>query len=143
MADNLPDIENWRIDPNQYLGHDFEDFQNTLQAFSLTSPKGYLMMKSEVAKKLKRDAIRNLYNTMFTVFQKGLDGNGRPLFVIDGEVRLPRYPLGHTNEFVLSASETMDSILKKMLEILMPERYTQLTAASLGKIGNSAILDNH
>ena len=143
MTDTLPDIENWRIDPNQYLGHDFEDFQNILQAFSLTSPKGYLMMKSEVAKKLKRDAIRNLYNTMFTVFQKGLDGSGRPLFVIDGEVRQPRYPLGHTNEFVLSASETMDSILKKMLEILMPERYTQLTAASLGKIGNSAILDNN
>ena len=54
MADNLPDVENWRIDPNQYLGHDFEDFQNILQAFSLTSPKGYLMMKSEVAKKLKQ-----------------------------------------------------------------------------------------
>ena len=143
MADTLPDIENFRIDPNQYLGHDFEDFQNILQAFSLTSPKGYLMMKSEVAKKLKRDAIRNLYNTMFTVFQKGLDSNGRPLFVIDGEVRQPRYPLGHTNEFVLSASETMDSILAKMLEILMPRRYTELTEKSLGKIGNSAILDNN
>ena len=142
MADNLPDVENFRIDPNQYLGHDFEDFQNILQAFSLTSPKGYLMMKSEVAKKLKRDAIRNLYNTMFTVFQKGLDSNGRPLFIIDGQVQQPKYPLGHTNEFVLSASTTMDSILKKMLEILMPERYTQLTEASLGKIGNSAILDN-
>ena len=50
MADTLPDIENFRIDPNKYLGHDFEDFQNILQAFSLTSPKGYLMMKSEVAK---------------------------------------------------------------------------------------------
>ena len=32
-------------------------------------------MISEVSKKLKRDAIRNLYNTMFTVFQKGLDKN--------------------------------------------------------------------
>ena len=79
---------------------------------------------------------------MFTVFQKGLDGSGRPLFVIDGQVQQPWFPLGHTNEFVLSASETMDSILKKMLEILMPERYTQLTEASLGKIGNSAILDS-
>ena len=68
-----------------------------------------------IAKKLKRDAIRNLYNTMFSVFQKGIDGNGRPLFVIDGEVRQPRYPLGHSNEFILSASETMDSILAKML----------------------------
>ena len=67
MADTLPDIENFRIDPNQYLGHDFEDFQNILQAFSLTSPKGYLMMKSEVAKKLKRDAIRNLFS-MSSVF---------------------------------------------------------------------------
>ena len=143
MADTLPDVENFRIDPNQYLGHDFEDFQNILQAYSLTSPKGYLMMKSEVSKKLKRDAIRNLYNTMFTVFQKGLDGNGRPLFVIDGQVQQPKYPLGHTNSFVLSASETMDSILAKMLEILMPERYTQLTEKSLGKIGNSAILDNN
>ena len=90
------------------------------------------MMKSEVSKKLKRDAIRNLYNTMFTVFQKGLDGNGRPLFVIDGQVQQPKYPLGHTNSFVLSASETMDSILAKMLEILMPERYTQLTEKSSG-----------
>ena len=143
MADNLPDVENWRIDPNQYLGHDFEDFQNIVQAFSLTSPKGYLLMKNDVAKRLKRDAIRNLYNTMFSVFQKGIDGNGRPLFVIDGEVRQPRYPLGHTNEFVLSASETMDSILAKMLEILMPRRYTELTEKSLGKIGNSAILDNN
>ena len=143
MTDTLPDIENWRIDPNQYLGHDFEDFQNILQAYSLTSPKGYLMMKSEVSKKLKRDAIRNLYNTMFTVFQKGLDSNGRPLFVIDGQVQAPKYPLGHTNEFVLSASETMDSILAKMLEILMPRRYTELTEKSLGKIGNSAILDNN
>ena len=142
MADNLPDPENFRIDPNQYLGHDFEDFQNNLQAFSLTNPKGYLQMKTEVGKKLKRDAIRNLYNTMFTVFQKGLDSNGRPLFIVDGQALQVKYPLGHTNEFVLSASQTMDSILKKMLEILMPERYTQLTTASLGKIGNSAILDD-
>ena len=53
MADTLPDIENFRIDPNQYLGHDFEDFQNILQAYSLTSPKVdlnhlYLLLISDI-----------------------------------------------------------------------------------------------
>ena len=143
MAESLPDPENFRIDPNQYLGHDFEDFLNQIQAFSLVNPKGYLQMKNDVSKRLKRDAIKNLYNTMFNVFQKGVDGTGRPLFVVDNQAINPKFPLGHTNEFILSASQTMDNILKKQLDILLPDRFSQLTTASLGKIGNSQILDNN
>ena len=143
MADSLPDPENFRIDPNQYLGHDFEDFLNQIQAFLLVNPKGFLQMKNDVSKRLKRDAIKNLYNTIFSVFQKGVDGNGRPLFVVDNQAINPKYPLGHTIEFILSASQTMDNILKKQLDILLPDRFSQLTTASLGKIGNSQILDNN
>lgn len=143
MADNYPAIENFRIDPNQYLGHDYEDYLNQIKAMSLVDPKGYINLRNDVARKLKRDAVKNLYNTMFDVLQKGVDGNNRPLFIVENKAIVPRYMLGQTNEFVLSASETMDNFLKELLQIVLPREYTQLTEKSLGKLGNSSILNNN
>ena len=140
MAEGFADPMNFKIDPNQWLGHEYESYLNKIKAFSLVDPKGYLMLMDETERKIKRDVVKNLYEVMFNILQLGIDSNGRPLFIIDNKPLNPKYMLQETNEFILSASQTIDNFLKHLLDLVLPERYTQLTEKSLGKLGNANIM---
>ena len=130
---------NYRVDPNNFLGHDYEDYLGQMYTLAITKPTEYQALRQHVIRTVRRDVIGNLYNQFFNALSKGKTLNGKELFNGTAADYQPKYPEHKINDFCLSASEDVDAILKKLIDLLIPTQMNEVLGDKLQKIGTASL----
>lgn len=130
----------FRIDVNAYLGHNYNLFRDKLFSLAIGSPSQYFSLREEVVKKVKEQAVKNLYETIFDIMVHGeVDGAAIEVAGVDFEF-VPNVPPQKVNEMSLSAAKTLDKILDDILEIICPLDYKSIASKRLSMHGEATTI---
>jgi hypothetical protein len=110
---------NFAVLPANYLGHEYASFKNALYKLALTEPAKYFTLREQVLQSVQKDAINQIYTTIFNLLNDGKDGKGVPLFNVLSQQRVA-YPQQKINEISLGFSATLDEMVQEVVELLMP-----------------------
>ena len=121
----------FKVDPNNFLGHNYEDFLSQMYALALSKPNDYFELRRRIIEKVKRDAIGKLYDNFYSVLTEGTSG-GASLFATQGSIK-PKYPEQKVNDFCLSAAATLDEILNDLVNIIIPDKVNEILGDKIGK----------
>jgi len=148
MADDF----NFKINPADYLGSDYEAFKTDMLELAISSPKDYFALRKIVLKRVKTQAVQDQYNIYYSLLTAGVAYNeikeggtptvaaGKNISGLDGSNFIPKMPKQLVNEFALKAAKTIESIADEAVEMLLPMNYRKIaegreiskTAANLG-----------
>ena len=143
--------QNFKVNVNNYLAHEYNEFKNDLYRLALTNPDKYFEIRKNLLRKVEYDAVGGLYNSFYSALVDGVAQDGSPLFPIgqssgglfsaSGSTNVkPSYPQQKVNQFCLDASSTLNEIIQELVEMLMPIDYNTLMNKRLANIGNAKTL---
>ena len=111
---------NWKVNVSDYMGHKYEQYKNRLNAKALIKPSAYYDTQSEVITKLNESIAKGIYEIFYNLLTTGKLPDGSFL-KIDGETLQPSWPAQAATTFALDASNEIDSIITKCVEIILPK----------------------
>jgi len=121
--------ENFKIETDDYLSYNYDEYRNSLYALALTKPSDYFTLRSTVLAAVKKKAVANVYETFFNVLSKGIVENNAMLETV--RAGGPAYPKQLVTKIALKAARTLDSILNEVIEIILPQDYKTLANLSM------------
>lgn len=126
------DTQNFKINTDNYLGFEHEEYLSDLQALALSNPSEYYQIRRAVLSALKKGIIKEVFNTYYTLLTKGEVGSERPFESTNFKSK-PNYPAQKASEFALGASKTINGILDDALEIILPANHIDVAHKRLLK----------
>ena len=132
--------QNFKLDTTNYLGIEHTTFKNDLMQLALTDPAKYFELRKEVLESVKTKAISNLYDTIYSVLTEGdvsTGGSSAAGNAAAAALFKPKYPKQKVTEIALSAAQTMDGIIDKVIEIVLPIDFNELAKQRLARKGES------
>ena len=147
MADDF----NFKINPADYLGSDYEAFKTDMLELAISKPSEYFALRKIVLKRVKTQAVQDQYNIYYSLLTAGVAYNevkeGSNVIVpasknisgVEGAF-VPKMPKQLVNEFALKAAKTIEAIADEAVEMLLPMNYRKIaegreiskTASNLG-----------
>ena len=141
--------ENFKIDPSNYLGLEYNSFRTKLYKLALTNTEKYFEIRENLIKKMELDAIGNLYDSFHNALTKGVANDGSPLFPIGSTSGMfgssstvnvaPNFPSQKVAQLCLDASATLNELIESVISILMPENFETIMTKKLADIGNAKV----
>ena len=128
---------NFAVDPSNYLGHNYSSFKNGLYKLALTNPSAYYDLREKVLQSVKKDAINEIYKTVFNLLSEGKDKNGNVLFSILSQPKVS-YPSQKINEVSLGFSATLDEMVQEIVELLIPVDFNTIVNKKLASMPTTA-----
>jgi len=151
MADDF----NFKINPADYLGSDYEAFKTDMLELAISKPSDYFNLRKTILKRVKTQAVQDQYNIYYSLLTAGVAYNEIKeggVKVIDGGKNIfdnaaagvspftPKMPKQLVNEFALKAAKTIEAIADEAVEMLLPMNYRKIaegreiskTASNLG-----------
>ena len=123
--------DNFKVDPNNYLGHQYESYLSKMYTLALSKPTEYLALRETVREKVKRAAVETIYKEYYSILTKGELANQTSIY---GSVRYtPAYPQQKVNDFCLSAAASLNEILDDLCEIIIPDKMNEIMGDKIGK----------
>ena len=123
--------DNFKVDPNNYLGHQYESYLSKMYTLALSKPTEYLALRETVREKVKRAAVETIYKEYYSILTKGELVNQTSIY---GSVRYtPAYPQQKVNDFCLSAAASLNEILDDLCEIIIPDKMNEIMGDKIGK----------
>jgi hypothetical protein len=135
----MSSVSTFKVDPNDFLAHCYQDYLSEVYALALSKPTDYFTIRKNVVKAVKRDAIKGLYDTFFEVLTKGKVNGDTLIKNSNGEAIEPKYPEQDVNEVCLSAAATLDKICEDVVNIILPRNINDILSDKLSKQGKSTI----
>jgi len=127
---------NFNILPSDYLGHEHEQFKQSLMELALSEPKKYFELRKDVLRCVKTQAVNDVYATYYHMLTTGSskDTLHRLLYNPTSNTTLPSdaylanqfkpcVPMQKVNEFALKAAKTLDAIAEEAVEMILPADY--------------------
>ena len=115
------------IDTGDYLGIKYQSFKDDLLSLALAQPSEYFKLRKQVLKKVKQDALEQVFNLYYNLLTKGRNfDDSAPITAEFEDIFKPNYPKQLTAQFALGASKTIDKIVEDAIEILLPKDYKSL-----------------
>ena len=111
---------NFEVNTSNYLGYDYQSWQRKQYANALKDPSKYAQMREDVISSMRNDAVRDVYQTISLALTKGLSKQNQ--FLCDP----PCYPDQLVAELALEGSQTMERIMQKCVDIIIPRDYQDL-----------------
>jgi len=131
--------EIFRIDANQYLGHSFESYRDYLFSLAISDPSKYFKIREAVVTHVKREAVKNLYQTLFNTLIYGKKTGPTGAWISQDLQKEPQVPSAKVNEICLSAAKTLDHILDEVLDLIVPLDYKTIATRRLTLQGEANI----
>jgi len=123
--------DNFKVDPNNYLGHQYESYLSKMYTLALSRPTEYLALRETVREKVKRAAVETIYKEYYSILTKGELVNQTSIY---GSVRYtPAYPQQKVNDFCLSAAASLNEILDDLCEKIIPDKMNEIMGDKIGK----------
>jgi transcription termination factor Rho len=137
MATTTPEkYTNFRVNASQYLGLSYQEYCNDLYAMAISNPEAYFKMRKEVLKAVKQDAIGKMYDVFYDILVNGTVNNAHVLNNGTDDLE-PQYPEQKVSEIALSASNTLDNILNRVIELILPIDYKDIALKRIGERAQS------
>ena len=142
--------DNFKIDPANYLGLEYNSFRTKLYKLALTNTEKYFEIRENLIKKMELDAIGGLYDSFHNALTKGVANDGSPLFPIGSNSGglfggsstvnvAPNFPSQKVAQLCLDASATLNELIESVISILMPENFETIMTKKLADIGNAKV----
>jgi hypothetical protein len=123
--------DNFRVDPNNYLGHQYESYLSKMYTLALSRPTDYLALRETVREKVKRAAVETIYKEYYSILTQGKLASGASVY---GSTQYtPAYPQQKVNDFCLSAAASLNEILDDLCEIIIPDKMNEIMGDKIGK----------
>ena len=101
-------------------------------AAAMTTPSEYYDMQYEVIDKLNVAIGQKIYKDLFLLLTKGKLPNGTQLTI--GSQRLnPAFPSQTAADFCIEAGNTINEIIRKATEIILPESHLDIAKMQMEK----------
>ena len=146
---------NFKINPADYLGSDYEAFKTDMLELAISRPSDYFALRKVILKRVKTQAVQDQYNIYYSLLTAGLAFNnvveGGKIVAEKGKNISDNTPAGESsftpkmpkqlvNEFALKAAKTIEAIADEAVEMLLPMNYRKIaegreiskTASNLG-----------
>ena len=121
---------NWKVDVSDYMGHKYEQYKSKLYGLALTKPSDYYDLKSNVIMKLNEQIAEHVYEIFFKLLTDGLLPDDTPL-TIGGKELKPCWPGQAATAFSLDASNEIDKIITKCVDIILPASHLDIANLQL------------
>ena len=115
---------NFTVDVEDYLGFNNSASRAKLLALSLSNPSKYESIRAEIVKKLRNEAVKQVYTSLmaFLTTGKAKPTDAAP---INLDV-VPAIPAQEASRFCLSASETLNKIFCECVDLALPPLYSNV-----------------
>jgi len=129
------------IDPNVYLGNDYNTWKNLVNSCALSKTDSYFAMKTEVSNTLKKAMVRNIFNVIKNALREGRTIDGTTLFTLAPlKDQAVNYPPQLIEKEALDASKTIDTLLDSIVSIIFPKEIDEIFKARAIKEGHKDLL---
>jgi hypothetical protein len=128
-------MSNFEIDTNDYLGFEYEEYLNNVNAMAISKPSEYYKMRAFVLAETKKKVVKSVYDAYYKLLTTQSVGT------YNGQELIPHYPTQKASKFALEASATTNAILNKALEIVLPVNYTDIANQKLVQKGQADKID--
>ena len=139
MSENT--TTNFKINPANVLGLEYQEYVCTVRALALSKPADYFELRAKVLRSVKRDAISNMYNTLFNLLSGGVDLEGRPIGKLGTSGFKPMYPGPKINDFSIQVASDLADHLNRCIDIILPEDFEQIAERKLNLKGRSNVIE--
>ena len=121
---------NWRVDVSDYMGHKYEQYKAKLYGLALSKPSEYYELKSNVIGVLNEKIAEHVYKIFFDLLTEGTLPDKGSLMIGANKIK-PSWPGQAATAFALDASNEIDKIITKCVEILLPASHLDIANLQL------------
>ena len=129
------------LDTDDVLGFGYQEYISAVRAKALTSPASYYTMRRLVLQKVKKDAVGNLYKTLFNVLSLGRDIANHPIGDLGKNELIPCFPSQKINDLAIKISSMLADKLNSVINIILPEDFEQIASSKLSLKGRASIIE--
>jgi membrane-bound lytic murein transglycosylase len=122
----------WKVDVANYMGHKYEQYKNKLNAKAMTKPSAYYETQSKVMEELNETIAQEIYQIFYDLLTVGKLPKGGQLR-IDGAELQPSWPSQAATKFALEASNEIDAIITKCVEIILPKSILDISRMQMAE----------
>ena len=121
---------NWKVNVSDYMGHKYEQYKAKLYGLALSKPSDYYELKSTVIETLNTKIAEYIYEIFFDLLTEGKLPGGKKLGI--GTIDLkPSWPSQAATAFSLDASNEIDKIIIKCVDIILPASHLDIANLQL------------
>lgn len=132
---------NFKVDTNDVLGLNFQEYVSNVRCLALASPAQYFELRRDVLRVVKRDAISALYETFYCVLSKGTDKNGNAIGKLGTANYQPGYPSQKINNFSLEVSKVLADYIDTCIDIILPDDFEKISESKLSLKGRANVIE--
>ena len=132
----------WKVDVANFMGHKYEQYKNKLNAKAMTKPSAYYDTQSVVIEKLNENIAQYVYQIFYDLLTVGkLPGTNGGQLKIDGVELQPSWPSQAATKFALEASNEIDAIITKCVEIILPKSILDISTMQMAEKSKSLTIE--
>ena len=132
----------FQLDTNDVLGSNYTSYVANIRALALSKPADYFKLRKEVLKKVKEDAVGNLYRTLFNVLSKGIDLGGNAIGMLGSSPDFqPGYPSPKINDFAIQVASDLADHINRAIDIILPDDFEKLASGKLSLKGRANVIE--
>ena len=128
-------MSNFQINTDDYLGFEYEEYLNNINAMAISKPSEYYKLRAELLARVKKKVVKDVYDAYYNLLTT------EPVGKFNGQDLIPNYPTQKASKFALEASATTNAILNKALEIVLPINYSDIATQKLVQKGEAGKID--
>ena len=124
-------VDNFKVDPSNYLGHNYDAYLAKMYTLALSKPTEYLKIRETVKERVKKAAVTSIYTEYYSILTNGKTSNNVSIYGPDYNFK-PDYPQQEVNDFCLGAAKSLNEILNKLCDIIIPDNMNKIMGDKIG-----------
>ena len=141
MADIELKNNKFFLDTDDVLGFGYQEYVASIRALALSKPAEYFNLRREVLKKVKIDAVSNLYKTLFNVLSSGTDIHSKPIGILGSGNFKPNYPSQRINDFCIQVASDLADHINRAIDIILPDDFEKLASGKMSLKGHGNVIE--
>ena len=147
----------FELDTNNVLGFDFSAYSSQVKALAISKPDQYYEMRADVLEIVRRDAVKDLYKTLYHVLKSGKDKDGKvftkkseatillpegPNIKLFGQGKfISNYPEQKINDFCIQVAQELGDHINRAIDIILPDDFEKIAAGKLTLAGRARTIE--
>jgi hypothetical protein len=132
----------FQLDTDDVLGFNYQAYVAEIRSLALSKPAEYFLLRKEVLKKVKTDAVGDVYKTLFSVLSQGKDKDNHPIGKLGTGSYIPAYPSQKINDFAIQVASDMADHINRAIDIILPDDFEKLASGKLNLKGRANVIED-
>ena len=119
----MADYQNFKVKPSDYLGFEYEDFNNQMYALAMADPKKYFDIRNAVVKKIRDSTVEKWFEVFYAALTEGKDADGN---VLHPDLPAPKYPAQEVSRLCIGIGKTVQQISNDICDKIIPAKFEEI-----------------